>query len=140
MTKRKVWRYYCEFCKRSGCSGGHIAMHEKSCTANPNRVCGFCTRVGENQAPIPELIAALMSHGDDLDAGIKALRELANACPGCMLAAIRQSGVQKASVVTGQPGFEYEEHLHVPFDFRAECASWWRDTNGAEVGYDGGPY
>jgi len=134
MKRKQVWRYYCEFCKRSGGSGGHIARHEKSCTANPDRVCGFCVRAEEMQAPMAALIAALTSCGRDWEAGVKVVRKVANACPACMLAAIRQSGVQKQMVKVGDLG---EENEHIPFDFNAEVASFWSDHNHEQYAGEG---
>jgi len=87
MKRKKVWRYYCEHCKKSGCSGGHIRSHEIHCTNNPTRICGMCKLARLDQLPIAELISALDS-GDKK--GVNNLRVLADGCPACMLAAIRQ--------------------------------------------------
>jgi hypothetical protein len=92
MRRAQVWRYYCDFCKKSGCSGGHIAKHERGCTANPERVCGMCDLAHKAQQPMDVLIAALGA-GDDL--GMERLDVQADGCPACKLAAIRQSGLLK---------------------------------------------
>lgn len=42
MEKKKVWRYYCDFCKKSNCSGAAMSKHEKHCTSNPDRECRMC--------------------------------------------------------------------------------------------------
>lgn len=133
MKRKQVWRYYCDYCGRSGCAGGHIKRHEASCTANPDRVCGFCAVTGETQASMPDLIAALNSCGEHWAAGMKALREVANACPACTLAAIRQSGIQKKWLEEAQEG---KETPTLGFDFKSEVASFWADNN-ADRG-DGG--
>ena len=95
MRRKPSYRYYCDYCKKSGGSGSAMAIHEKHCTMNPNRVCRFCATGadwGMEQHPIGDLIAAL-GCGDE--AGMKALRELAQGCPACILAAIRQSGLRE---------------------------------------------
>ena len=137
MTRKKVWRYYCEFCGRAGCAGGHIAAHERSCTANPNRICGFCREARGEQKPIADLIAALTSCGSDLEAGVKALRDAAEACPACMLSAIRQSEMQRQTVTPAAGEWEY---VHVPFDFKRECASFWADVNAVREDAHDSPY
>ena len=119
MLKKQVWRYYCEHCKKSGCSGYHIKKHEKSCTANPNRVCGMC---GSN-LPVAEFVAAL---GDGKD--LAKIRELADNCPACILAGIRQSKLQYFDMDEEGPcGF------HVHFDFNIEKAEWWQRVGEEEM-------
>jgi len=119
MKKKKVWRYYCEFCKKSGCSGGHLSSHEKSCTNNPDRVCKMCNAAGLNQKSIAELIKTL-GLGDK--AGVDALREATDGCPACMLSAIRQSGLQIPDNENG-PGFS------VDFIFSQEKDTFWGAIN-----------
>lgn len=132
MKKRQVWRYACEFCKKSGCSAHHIATHERSCTANPQRICEMHKHCEEPQRPIVELIAALRSHeqedGLDYTRGLADLRTLASDCPACILAAIRQSVVQKQT----NPGSEFGENVRVDFDFKKELAEFWRDVNDSQ--------
>lgn len=118
MITKKVNRYYCEFCKKAGCSASHIARHEQRCTNNPNRICGMCGRRG-----IDGLTAALGKGDDD---GVESLRTAANECPTCMLAAIRQSKLQYAPEADEDgytPGF------HVNFDYQAEKEAWWAARN-----------
>jgi hypothetical protein len=74
-------RYYCEFCKKAGGSPSHIKRHEAGCTNRPDRVCGMCKAQREPQTPLHDLLAAA--------GNLEALREAANGCPACMLAAIR---------------------------------------------------
>lgn len=101
MKKIKRWRYYCDFCGKSSGSGGHMSRHEKRCTANPNRVCGMCGHVG-----IKGFIEALGAGDED---GVDKLRDATNGCAACMLAAVRQSGLQDRQDETLLVLFNYEE-------------------------------
>jgi len=129
MRKLKKWRYYCDYCKKSGASGGHIARHEKHCTMNPDRECGFCRASGIEQADMKEMLKALeiakvkkVSEDEwenytieNEKEAIEELRDVSQNCPGCMFAAIRQSG--------------YPARLFSSFDFNAEKESFWADVN-----------
>lgn len=108
MKRKKVWRYYCEFCKKSSCSAASISRHEKRCTMNPNRYCGMCATVNLPQKPMTELIGILSgiavvekTNGDwkdlalegDIDKSLQTLRDETENCPACVLAALRQKGI-----------------------------------------------
>jgi len=111
MRKVKRWRYYCDFCKKAGGSGRHIARHEKWCTMNPDRICGVCGMLEVNQKPISELLAVIPNskdyeieseYGDrifigklpvDVEKAMPALRELTENCPACIMAALRQAKI-----------------------------------------------
>lgn len=64
MKKVKRWRYYCDHCKKSGGSGGHMKNHEEICTANPDRKCGFCRIMDEVQADIKDLKNVILKNVD----------------------------------------------------------------------------
>jgi len=89
MKRIKKWRYYCEFCKKSGASAYHIQRHEAHCTANPNRSCGFCAAQGNTPHPTAALVTALGA-GDK--SGMDWLAEFCEGCPACILTAIRAAG------------------------------------------------
>lgn len=59
MRTKKVNRYFCDFCKRSGGSAYHMRRHEVGCTANPERECGMCEPGGYDAAELPALVALL---------------------------------------------------------------------------------
>jgi hypothetical protein len=108
-----------------------MERHEKGCTANPNRVCGLCEYAEPSlkQRPIAELVACLagaISGELTSDEGMNKLRELAEGCPGCILAAIRQSGIVKAlyDSESGPPDLK--------FDFKKELQEWWAMANEAK--------
>ena len=116
MRKVKRWRFYCEFCKKSGASGGHMAKHERGCTRNPQRECGMCKAAKQEQAPTSELLAALES------GGVEAVLALAQQCPACVVAAIHAFRVNNP--LRGNEDDEYFE-----FDYKAHAERFWGDVN-----------
>ena len=121
MIRKRVWRYYCEHCKRSGCSGGHMARHERGCTANPSRVCGFHEAMRATQPQMAALLDTVKEHYPiDPAAMMVALRDAADDCPACILSALRQSGIQREEDYDG---------IGMQFDFRAEVDKFWKERN-----------
>jgi hypothetical protein len=139
MRKKQAWVYYCDFCKKSGRSGGHMKRHEAGCTANPNRVCSAHCKLTEYaapRAPLTELVALLK--GVDTKAELAALREAADDCPMCILAAIRQS---RRQVIPDPDEDGMATCCLYDYDFRAELKSKWSDYNQAyEQEHDYGVY
>ena len=127
MRRVQRWRYYCEYCGKGGGSAYHMARHEKACTANPHRECGLCREAELEQQPMEDLVTALLCHDHDYDKGLVVLREAAQNCPSCILAAIRQSKVQRPYMG------EDDEGVHVNFDFKAEQAEFWNSINDAKL-------
>lgn len=131
MRSRQVWKYYCDFCKKSGCSKFHLAKHEERCTNNPNRVCGMCRVMDNKQKPLADLIALLPAvtpvpngYGDmvfddtahkAVDDAMFKLRSISGGCPCCILAALRQSKIPVPMVSS--------------FSFSDECAAIWKGIN-----------
>lgn len=113
MKTKKVNRYYCDHCGKGGGAAGHMRRHEERCTLNPQRVCGMCRFDKRAPKPLAELVAMLPDpekykkcddHVNlDCDSYIglveaaktawPALKEAADECPACMLAAVRQAGM-----------------------------------------------
>lgn len=132
MTTKKVNRYYCDFCKKSGGSAGHIKRHEKHCTNNINRECGVCKNaLDKGQSDLTKLIKILpdakeylvedYSQPDrlkvDINKAILILRKESGGCPACMLAALRLSRIP----------------LYLcDFDFKKEMADMWADINNKQ--------
>lgn len=82
MKQKKVWRYYCDHCKKSGCGKAAMAKHERHCLKNDARECRMCASLnGGTNLPMAELVEAAKQ-------GLATLREVADGCPMCMLAAI----------------------------------------------------
>lgn len=127
MRKEKRWRYFCDYCKKSGGSKYYLEKHEKGCTLNPERDCGFCSAAEYQQQDLNELIEILKKQvsinkeSPDWKAAIKELREATEGCPVCMLAAIRQSKLF---------GWEKEQYSEFNlFDFKKEVAAFWAEVN-----------
>ncbi len=136
MNKKRVWRYYCEFCGKGGCSASHMKHHEAHCTMNPDRKCGFCDTVDMPQRPIVELLKALKADiiefkktndfnkeeecvlsglvfSSEYNVLLDALGGACEFCPACMLATLRQSKMIH----------------HIRFDFKDEKGKFWSDYN-----------
>lgn len=126
MRKVKKWRYYCDFCKKSGAAGGHIAKHERGCTKNPGRECGMCKIAKLEQKPVAELLAALN------DGGLPAVTELAQHCPACILSAIH--ALRLIEPLT-PPDRETGDSNYIDFDFRTASTAFWADVRESEEPY-----
>lgn len=119
----------CDYCKKSGGSGRHMKRHEERCTMNPDRVCRVCNMIEAKQKPIVELLSMMPKAQDfkdnfegfnsalttEANAALVRLRELAEGCPSCVMAAIRQSGIPVLMVTD--------------FDWSKEMQSIWDDIH-----------
>jgi len=101
MKTKKVLRYYCDFCDKSGCNSGHIKTHESKCCRNPSRKCPVCVDAGLVQKSITDLVIAWSA------LGLKGLEDAADRCPACMLSAILQSAEKDDLWV----GWDYKEAM-----------------------------
>lgn len=108
-----------------------MVRHERGCTANPERICGLCEYATPPLKPKRtfDLVECLTGglQGDysniDIEGRMRNLRSLAEDCPGCILAGIRQSGIMKAL---------YDSEYGYPdlkFDFKKELADWWAGSH-----------
>ena len=138
MKEKKVWRYYCDFCKKASLSKGAMKKHEKHCTMNPDRKCRMCAYTECLSAPLPELIAMLPEPSELLyetewggqatwegkipafwDAFEK-MRDAAEHCPACILAALRQRGL---------PAYVWGDK----YNYAKECKSLWDEVNAERM-------
>lgn len=124
MKTKRVLRYYCEFCKKSGCGKFHILKHERVCTNNPNRACGFCVHIryddSDYKVPTTSKLLAIFS-----EKGYSAMRKRCQACPACTLAVLRQSKAlanYKPDEDGGAPRADWAD-----FDFKTEARQFWED-------------
>lgn len=113
MTKRKVWRYKCDFCGKSNCSAFAIRNHEKHCCHNPHRMCRMCKSVGDEGFSYFEYSSVLMQTGIN---GLKCFLS----CPNCILTTIFL--LPKAAQQMMFQGFDYKEARLV----------WWEAFNDQE--------
>lgn len=134
MRTKKVNRYWCDFCSRAGLQAGAMAKHEKHCTMNPARSCRVCAIMHGSQSPSPErlreFVAILPPYMDfesdgwgnttqryidfcaAVNAAVPALREAADSCPACMMAALRQAKIP----VPMADGFDFKTEMRVVLD------------------------
>ena len=120
MIAKQRWSYYCEYCGKSSGRRDVIEKHEKGCTCNPERKCGFCQTVGETQRPFCELVTVAeqcppkrgTSPGISNNRDITELGEFAHNCPGCILTAIRNAEIWADD-----------------FDFRNAAKGFWMQVN-----------
>ena len=125
MRKVKRWRYYCDFCKKSGASEYHMRNHEKHCTSNPNRECRICNKLEEVQQPLVELTRAYK------DGGLKELRAIAGDCPMCILTTLK--ACINLNDWTGEPWDE--NPWENSFDFKKELDAFWQSYNDSQQEY-----
>lgn len=86
--------HYCEFCKRHGLSRHSMEAHEAKCTLNPVRVCKWGEE-GHTAAYGLRVLAEEVRQRAPLGpADIDWLHDEVDGCPACMLAALRQSGLE----------------------------------------------
>lgn len=123
MKRKLVFRYYCEFCRKANCSAPSMTKHERACTANPNRICGMCKVTEHPQAELADIIDALQ-HDVEATAGDGIMGKVvkpslawtvADFCPACLLAAIRQ--------------IKPNDALHYEWDFKAAAKEFWQNYN-----------
>lgn len=120
MRQKKKWRYYCDHCKKVGGRKSSMATHEAHCTNNPNRACRVHGMLDLGDAPpVAELVTELNAKG------YRALRALAQDCPACILAAMRQSTWPEMSqshiwsprdIWDGLPEFDFRKEMKAVMD------------------------
>jgi hypothetical protein len=125
MKERTIKQYTCDFCKKKYLSKSAMATHEKHCTKNPGRICRMCDLLGDSGSDLPTLVAILKSvpfcsetelgpyyNEDIIESVMPKLREAANHCPMCILAAIRQAGIPARTVGS----FDFKKEKEEAFD------------------------
>lgn len=119
MRSKRVWRYYCDHCRKGSCGKASMIKHESRCIKNPQRKCGFCERMEFAPVAMPELMKALGS-GD-----VDALRQKSNGCPACMLAAIVQSKITEPDEDGYGP--------YIGFVYKEEVERFWKEREPKEI-------
>lgn len=122
MRTKRVLRYYCEHCKKSGCSKHWMTRHEDSCIHNPKRICRFHYHIDESEDEKVQSLPYLIAHV--MRGSLNALREASMGCPACMLAAIVQSGITKQ--IPDEEGFGKPNEFSA-WRYKDEKAEFWND-------------
>lgn len=118
VKSRRVLRYQCDFCPKSGCGKGAIAKHERRCFANPGRVCPICRDIlGVAQQSIDSIIAAIDACAGEVTDDV---RDAAAHCPACITAAIVQRRERAGANVN-------DEEWWVRFDYKDEMSAVMND-------------
>lgn len=141
MIVRKKNVYYCEYCKKKSLRS--LKIHERHCTANPDRECRLCDN--KSIKPIIEKYQKYFyirktkkhSYVADLDT-IEitpvfkrkfTLRDLVNEldyiCPNCILALIRCLDLNR-----------YWMDKKYKFDYQKALANWWSKVNEKQCKQD----
>lgn len=127
MTKKKVWRYYCDHCKKGSCGAASMIRHEARCIRNPLRVCGMCNHIEGKKAPLAELVQiARRFRSEPEDFVMGELREKALGCPVCILSAIIQARGRNP---------DPEDDFYVNFRYKDEVKNFWDIKNDAELAF-----
>lgn len=125
--------FYCDFCRKHGLSRAAMERHEAVCTLNPRRVCRWRINGHSDGSRVLDIAAIAESLAGrahvveraavaDSPPGIEQLRGLTSAdvdwlrgevdgCPACMLAALRQSGVDEYHYSDGVMIFDYQREV-----------------------------
>ena len=119
MKRKRVWRYYCDYCGKANCAKHHMKTHEKHCTMNPDRYCRMCDGatkpvrlkktidwVRENAVVDPEDTDYLALYDERT---MIEIRRMVDDCPACILAVIRQSKLHP---------------INLNFDYKKEAKKW----------------
>lgn len=129
--------YYCDHCKRHGLSRAAMEKHERYCTLNPERVCRWVLMAypprshGRTHTFRKGLPRWLRLRAPLTKADIDELRERVNECPACMLAALRQSGVEyHYDYTNGGLLFNYEDEVE---EYRKAEREFWQEQEYREI-------
>lgn len=99
--------YYCDHCRKHGLSRHAMEQHERRCTMNPARTCRWG---GSHSFDFPRLAATLRQRAPLTKDAVDWLHDEVDGCPPCMLAALRQSGVEyHYDYSAGERIFDYDE-------------------------------
>lgn len=135
MKVKKKYVYYCDFCSKKSLRS--LKVHEKHCTANPDRECRLCDN--KSIKPIIEKYRKLFTIEEtekvifgEQEVVIKPIfkkqftlkdivNELDYICPNCILAIIRCLGLNR-----------YYFDKKFKFNYKKALDNWWRIINEEE--------
>ena len=134
MKVKKKCVYYCDFCSKKSLRS--LKIHEKHCTANPDRECRLCDNksikpiiekykkyfyireITENHFPFDLKIQVVYKKKFILE---DIINELDYICPNCILAIIRCLGLN-----------HYYMGDKFKYDYKKELDKWWAIINEEE--------
>ena len=123
-------RYYCDHCNKGNGSASAMKRHERGCTANPQRICGMCSMLAREGGPEPAPPLPILL--DTLDAeGFKAMCELANNCPACILSALRTKNFKGNFEHPG--GVSGPEDGRETWSYATAKTEWWAAWNSDQA-------
>lgn len=129
-------RYYCDHCNKGNGSPSAMRRHERGCTANPQRICGMCSMLAREGGPEPAPPLSILL--DTLDTeGFKAMCDLANDCPACILAALRVRNMPADA--DGLCRVAGPEDGRNDWSYTQAKTQWWAEWNSAQAEREG-PY
>ena len=129
VVKKNV--YYCDYCNKKGLRS--LKIHEKHCTANPDRMCRLCENpsvkeIIEKYKRYFEIIISpskISEFGEEVevkyfqDFTLNDIRlEIDYQCPNCLLTIIRCVGLNR---------FYFEKKFE--FNYKQELEDWWKMSN-----------
>ena len=122
MKVKKKIVYYCDYCSKKSLRS--LKIHEKYCTANPDRECRLCDN--KSIKPIIEKYQKLFTvHPMNYVVKFKKeftlkdiINELDYICPNCIFAIIRCLGLNR-----------YYMGSKFKFNYREELDKWWAIIN-----------
>lgn len=101
--------YYCDFCKKKkGLSASAMSLHEKHCTANPDRDCRACGRKKVD-------ISIIEGHPYTKET-VDSLNNALDGCPLCVLAVIRQGFTD-----------QQKKESNFSYDLSSEMKRFWQE-------------
>ncbi len=121
MKERQRTVFYCDFCRKHGLSRHAMRAHEIRCTMNPFRVCSW-HEPKRGQNPLDVLARRLRERPGLTEQDIFWLHDAVDGCPACMLAALRQSGVE----------YHYDSNSHRIFDYETAVKEYREAEREAE--------
>ena len=121
-------RYYCDHCNKGNGSPSAMRRHERGCTLNPQRICGMCSMLAREGGPAPAPPLRLLVQVLDVE-GFKAMCELANNCPACILSVLRTKNYFDDE--TG-PGVSGPQDGRESWGYARAKEQWWKEWNDAQ--------
>jgi hypothetical protein len=126
--------FYCSFCSKHGLSRAAMEKHERHCTLNSMRTCRWKSAAWDGEDhPIIDL-SALIGEVQALtpltEESLSWLRVQVNGCPACMLAVLRQSGVEYHYALNSGPLFDYQGEVE---RFREEERFSWEEQERRDI-------